>query len=74
MELSVAIVDDIDTDRERVAADVRSALAAEGVACSLSAYASAEDLLENPPRGNSTSPSSTCAWRAAWTASSWRDA
>ena len=49
MELSVAIVDDTDADRECIAADVRSALAAAGVQCSLAAYASAEDFLSTPP-------------------------
>ena len=50
MELSVAIVDDTDADRARIASDVRSALAAEGVRCSLSAFASAEEFLADPHR------------------------
>ena len=45
MNLRVAIVDDTEADRTRLAADVRSALAAKGVACTCSLYASAEDML-----------------------------
>jgi DNA-binding LytR/AlgR family response regulator len=49
LDLSVAIIDDTDADRERIAADVRSVLAAKGVRCSLSTFPSAEAFLASAP-------------------------
>lgn len=45
MDLRIAIVDDMDDDRSRLAADVRALLAAKGCTSGISVYASAEEFL-----------------------------
>ena len=48
----MAIVDDIESDRDRLAADVRRALADMGVPCAVSTHESAEDMLAAFARGD----------------------
>lgn len=48
MDLSVAIVDDMQDDRARLSADVQALLAQKGCACSLTVYTSAEEFLSSP--------------------------
>ena len=62
MELYVAIVDDTDADRKRIASDVHSALATAGIPCTISTYASAESYLTTPPHRKLTLHSLMSTW------------